>query len=297
MNIVIIVIIITITYIIFLNYIPSFILKTKKSKIHNNVSQCFITNESDDYISASNNSNIKFIFYFPGINSESLYLHKLCKSLYLNLNQNYNIIVFKYSKYYNSINELSTYLSSVFINYFASFLNNNTNENYSNVTSIINQIKNNKNIQINVIGMSYGCSIAIDCFIKLQYMHDLPPINSFIAYKTFYSIKKAIQHQSNPFISFIIKFIMSSYIKDYYYNNSNIKYIKTFNKYSINHVNDEVINLDAQFNKLFCEKYNINLIYDTSDKSSCTNTYYDYFFGCHSFFNIDIINSILNSDK
>lgn len=297
MNIVILVISILIVYIIFINYIPTIILKTKKSKIHTNVSQCFITDEYDDYITVKKQSNNKFIFYFPGINSENLYLHKLCKSLYFSLNQNYNICFFKYTKYYNSINELSTYLSSVFINYFASYISENNitsfdNTSYSNVTNIINYIINN-NIEINVIGMSYGCSIAIDCILKLQYMHDLPYINNFIAYKTFYSIEKVIKHQKIPLVSLFIKFLMSSYIKDYYYNNSNIKYIKSINIYAINHINDEIINLNAQFNKSFCDKYNINLMYDIGDKINSNFTYYDYFFGCHSYFNIDLIKCII----
>lgn len=295
MNIIIIIIFIVILYSLLIYYIPTIIIKTKKSKIHKNVFKCFITEEHEDYITIANSKNKKFIFYFPGINSENLYLHTLCKSLYFNLSQEYNIIFFKYTQFYNSINELSTYISSVFINCLSNIFNTEVPSNYSNVTSVINTIKNNPQIQINIIGMSYGCSIAIDCILKLQYMHDLPPINNFIAYKTFYSVERVIKYQKNFFIRYFIKFIMSSFIKNYYYNNSNIKYIKSKNIYSINHINDEIVNINSQFDKKFCNKYNIHLMYDLGDNDKSTNTYYNYFFGCHSYFNHDLINTILNS--
>jgi hypothetical protein len=247
----------------------SYLLKTKNMNISSNIKNCFISNEIDDYIYINNNSS-KLLILFPGINSDNINLHKIAKSFYFTFNNKYNIYIMKYNTCYTSIDDISTYLMYV-------------------LTNIID-FSNIKYNEINVIGLSYGCSIAIDTCIKLQSLNNIK-LNNFICYKTFNNLNKVIKYQNNFFMKLFIKLFFSLSFGNYNYSNKQILNIKSNYICFVNHPYDEIIPIEAQFNNKFCKKYNIDLIYDTYNNDK--KTYFNKLFGNHVFLNMEIINNLM----
>lgn len=282
-------------FVFFTKSIPLLVLKTKNVKIKNNIKSCFITEETDNYIFTYKSSINKYIFIFPGFASESLYLHRQCKYMYNLFGQTHNIIGLKYMTNYNSIDQLSSHLARVIatvIHNLSPSSNRTTTADrdaisYIDMDQIVDKISN---YTIHVIGCSYGCSIAIDTFLKLQDKFGFPKLDSFTSYKSFNTFQRAIKHQNNIILKLLAKIYFNS--NKFSYDNTNMMYLKTRKRYIVNHINDEIINKSAQFSYRFCKLNRIHLIYDTYMPSEF-NSYFDYFFKCHIFFNTNIISSII----
>lgn len=248
----------------------SYILKTKNINISSKISNCFLSNEIDDYIYIYNNDSNKLLIFFPGLNSDNINLHRIAKLFYSTFNNTYNIYIMKYNTCYTSIDSISTHLMYI-------------------LSNIIN-----KQNEVNIIGNSYGCSIAIDTCIKLQSLNKIGTINRFICYKSFSNINKLIKYQNNFFMTLFIKLFFSLSFGNYNYSNKQILNIKSNYVACINHPYDEVIPIEAQFNNKFCKKYNINLLFDTYNNDK--KTFFNKLFGNHCYLNMEMITNIMNNN-
>lgn len=269
------------------NRMPSLVLKTKEN-IHRRIYPNLCV-ETQNYVSIFNESRKKFIFIFPGLMSDNLDLQKMCKVLYEEFNETYNIIGIKYIQNYDSIKNLCAHTVKVVLMSL-----------YQNVPSIdINNIRSQfKYCELHVIGKSYGCSIAIETFLQLQTKYGFPTLRSFICYKTFNTLTNVIKYSNNKIVDTCTRLFLPIIINNYMYNNTRIIYIKTKSINIVSHFNDEIINKRAQFSYAFCKLNNINLFYDTDKPDSSTSvSYYDYFFGCHTHFNRKLIANIIRSSN
>lgn len=273
--------IISIIYIYIIYKMPLLVLKTKNNSINMEIKDCFITNETDDYISICKYTNKKYVFIFPGFVSNTIGLHNRCKLLYDKLNKSYNIVCIKYNQQYTSIDSLSTYIGNMIVSVF--------NLKKTNTNSL-------KYHEFHVIGCSYGASIAIDTFIKLQNNYNFPYLNTFTCHKSFNTFNRAIKSSNNYILKFISKSCPYSQLTSFEYDNRYMLYLNVDKLYIVNHINDEIINKDAQFTREFCKNNNILLIYDTFIPIK----YYsllEYFFRCHAYMNMNIIASIIKNKE
>lgn len=272
-----------ILYQLFVKCVPSIILKTKSVAIQNRFKFCFVTHESIDYISIYKKDLNNFIFIFPGFASDSLYLHKQCKLLFDKFGHIYNIIGLKYQTNYNRLSDLSEHIAKIIL-----MILNSPQD-----TSIDMHEISKRRYTIHVIGCSYGCSVAISTFIKLQCKYGLSRINTFTSYKSYNTFERAIRYQDSTIVKLVaFIFSLNAHYNNFSYNNNNIRYVNAKNIYVVNHVNDEIINKNAQFSNYFCKLNNIHLIYDTHIPSKY-DSYFEYFFKCHTYFNIDILSKII----
>ena len=285
--------------------IPLIFLKTKTNNIKKYIKSCFITNETENYICTYKSNILKYIFLFPGLVSDSIYLHRNCKYLYDVFGQTHNIIVLKYNTNYHCISDLSTHLAKIIV----TLLNQSSNQSsfvcqprtcVSAATTVgiggasaIDMEKVKKEFtkySIHVIGCSYGCSVAIDTFLKLQSKFGFPTLCSFTSYKSFNTFDRAIKYQKNIFCKILCKLYVNT--KKFKFDNSKIIFLKSKKRYIVNHINDEIIHKRAQFATKFCRLNRIHLIYDTHIPYQF-DSYYDYFFKCHTYFNIELIANII----
>lgn len=244
---------------------------------------CFITEENEDYICICKPNIFKYIFFFPGFKSHSLSLHKNCKALYNKFSDTHNIIGIKYNTNYTSIDKLSSHLARVIITIIG------RNHESIDMQKLRKQFSK---YTFHVIGYSYGASVAIDTVLKLQDKYLFPALSSFICYKSFNTLGRAIKHQNNTIIKLFANMCTYLYSSEFSYDNTNIMYLKAKKRYIVNHTNDEIIDKDAQFSYKFCKLNRITLVYETFVPSSF-DSYYDYFFKCHIYFNVDILAKII----
>lgn len=270
-------------YYIITTNIPRLVIKTKTHKIKNTIRSCFITSETDDYIFIHNNNVTKYIFLFPGLASHSISLHKHCKLVYVNLGQSYNIFGFKYNTYYNCIDTLSSHLARVIVHAL------NSDKESIDMRQFSKQLSQ---YTMHVLGYSYGCSVAIDTFLKLQDKYAFPCLQSFTSYKSFNTFTRAIKYQDSMIIRIFARLCTYIYANNFSYDNTNIMYLKTKHRTIVNHISDELIHKNAQFSYKFCKLNRINLVYDTYTPSEC-DTYFDYFFKSHIYFNDTLIAKII----
>lgn len=237
------------------------ILKTKNTRIPERIYGCLISKETSDYISIDDDEDSGVLFVFPGLNSESTHLHEICQDLYIKCKK--SVFIFKYNSCYKTVQDISTYLISI----------------------IPSKYLLSKNI--NVIGISYGCSIAIDTCLKLQENNLIDKIDVFICHKTFTDIRIVFKYQSTWILKVLSKMIMWLSINDYVYSNRKVLELDVDKIVCINHTEDEVIPAKARFSSKFCNDNDILLIEDKIDHKY--GNLFNRYFGNHSYFCIDMI--------